>query len=216
LQFGAHGRILLKNINKSFEQATIMTSTVFRTRISRAGAVFAVLALSACDTGIGSEVNGVTAPGVNRLATAEHGVEVGHRLIAAGEHELALRAFTRAAIERGGTDAEILSGMGSANLGLGRLNQAERLMRVALEKDTDSPELYNNLGVILMEKGETGEAAQIFRKAFALDNGRSDAIRDNLRLALSKSDNSVIGDEDQNDYKLVRRGAGDFLISRKP
>ena len=63
---------------------------------------------------------------------------VGHRLIAAGEYELAIKAFSRAALEHGLT-AEILSGLGSANLGLGRLGQAERCLRDAVEKDAARP-----------------------------------------------------------------------------
>ena len=157
-----------------------------------------------------------TRRGVNRFATAEDGVEVGHRLIAAGEHELALRAFTRAAIERGGTDAEILSAMGTANLGLGRLGQAEQLLRLAIEKERDWPEIWNNLGVVLMERGKTDEARQIFRRAYAMDNGQSDSIRDNLRLALSKSENSDISLNAYNEYKVVRRGTADYLIRKTP
>lgn len=182
----------------------------------RALPLVAAVALSACSQGIGAKGDGVYAPGVNRLATAEDGVEVGHRLISAGEFELALRAFNRAALDRGETDAEILLGMGTANLGLGRLNQAEEMLRLALEKKADWPELYNNLGVVLMEQGKVTEAAQIFRRAYALDDGQTDSIRDNLRLALSKIENPVTTTEDKNEYKLVRRGTSDYLIRRTP
>ncbi len=172
--------------------------------------------LSGCAAGTVGAPDGVFAPGVDRRATAEDGVEVGHRLIAAGEYELALRSFSRAALDRGETDAEILLGMGTANLGLGRLGQSEKLLRLAIEKEGNWPELWNNLGVVLMEQGETAEAEQIFRKAYALDDGGSDSIRDNLRLALSKSENSVNNDAETNDYKLVRRGSSDYLIRRTP
>jgi hypothetical protein len=64
-----------------------------------------------------------------------------------------------------------------------------------------------------MERGKTPEAVQIFRRAFALDNGESDAIRDNLRLALAKSENPAINIDNNYKYKLVRRGSGDYLIS---
>ena len=67
-----------------------------------------------------------------------------------------------------------------------------------------------------MEMGEIAEATQIFRKAYALDNGESDSIRDNLRLALSKSEKSVNTDDQTNEYKLVRRGSSDYLIRRTP
>ena len=140
------------------------------------------------------------------------GIEVGHRLIAAGQYELAIKSFNRAALEHG-INVEVLSGLGSANLGLGRLGQAEAVLRRAVESDAEQPEVWNNLGVVLMERGKTAEAELVFKKAYALDNGESDAIRDNLRLALAKTDNSVINDVDDDNYKLVRRAAGDYLIT---
>ncbi|WP_363319801.1 tetratricopeptide repeat protein [Roseovarius sp.] len=140
---------------------------------------------------------------------------VGHRLMDAGEYELAQKAYMRAAVTQGMT-ADILAGMGSANLGLGRLGTAERLLRKAIEKDQESPEIWNNLGVVLVEKREFFEAEQVFRRAYALDNGESDSIRDNLRLALAKSENSDYGEEQEQDYKLVRRGTGDYLIRKIP
>ena len=131
----------------------------------------------------------------------------------AGQYELALDAFTRAAGEQGITP-EVLVGLGSANLGLGRLNQAERLLRRAAEAEPTWPEVWNNLGVVLMERGKTPEAEQMFRRAFALDNGESAAIRDNLRLALQKLDETSYGVSQEQEYKLVRRGSSDFLIRR--
>jgi len=128
--------------------------------MTRAGALVLALALSACSstTKVGNEPDGVFAPGVDTSFVArnqfENGLEVGHRLIAAGEYELALRAFTRAAIDQGETDAEILLGMGTANLGLGRMGQSEEMLRLAIEKEGNWPELWNNLGVVLMERGK--------------------------------------------------------------
>ena len=148
---------------------------------------------------------------MDQRAEAENGLEVGHRLMAAGQYELAIKSFNRAALAQG-LNGEVLSGLGSANLGLGRLGQAEELLRRAVQADADHPEVWNNLGVVLMERGKTVEAEQIFKKAYALDNGESDAIRDNLRLALAKSENSDSLALDDEDYKLVRRGSGDYLI----
>jgi Flp pilus assembly protein TadD len=96
------------------------------------------------------------------------------------------------------------------------LGQAESLLRRAVKMDETRPEAWNNLGVVLMEQGKTVEAEQIFRKAFALDNGESIAIRDNLRLALAKSENSVIEDDNNNNYTLVRRGGGQFTLRTEP
>lgn len=170
-------------------------------------------ALVACDsTRIDPTQSGPFAPGVDFSTDGADGVEVGHRLIAAGEYELAIKAFNRAALDRGGLDGEILSGLGTANLGLGRLNQAERLLRRATTDFEPYPEDLNNLGVVLMERGEIAEAILIFRKAFALDDGESTLIRDNLRLALAKSENSASVPSNEGDLKLVRRGSSDFLI----
>ncbi|MGR3548219.1 MAG: tetratricopeptide repeat protein [Roseovarius sp.] len=179
------------------------------------------LGLAACSTGGFSALRedqtpeNLYAPGVNQRAEAVDGIEVGHRLIAAGQYELAIKSFNRAALDHGLT-GEILSALGSANLGLGRLGQAETLLRRAVEKDAAEPEVWNNLGVVLMESGQTAEAEQIFRKAYALDNGESDAIRDNLRLALAKTEKSVITEVNEDNYKLVRRGSGDYLIRPTP
>ncbi|MCV2893058.1 tetratricopeptide repeat protein [Lentibacter sp. XHP0401] len=176
-----------------------------------------IFALAACSTGgLSTSKDSPYAPGRVAGAEAVDGLLVGHRLMEAGEYELALRAFTRAAGEYGMT-VDVLAALGSANIGLGRLGQAEKLLRRATETDEAVPEAWNNLGVILMERGEYAEAAQIFQRAYALDDGQSDSIRDNLRLALAKSDNSGYDDvEEQQNYKLVRRGSSDFLIRSIP
>ncbi|MFD3190690.1 tetratricopeptide repeat protein [Sedimentitalea sp. HM32M-2] len=158
---------------------------------------------------------GPYAPGVDRSKTAVDGMEVGNRLLAAGEYELALDAFTRAALDRGLT-AEVLTGLGTANLGLGRLGQSEKQLRDAVAAAPDWPEAWNNLGVVLIEQGKIPEAQQIFRKAYALDNGESDSIRDNLRLALAKNEISAINTGQNQDYKLVRRSSSDYLIRKTP
>lgn len=179
-------------------------------------AIAACAAVAACapDRIEGPE-GGPFAPGVNLRAPAEDSIDVAHRLMAAGEYELALDAFTRAALEDGMTP-DIMTGLGSANLGLGRLGQSEEMLRRAVEAAPEWPEAWNNLGVVLMERGKLAEAGAIFRKAYALDNGESDAIRDNLRLALAKSENPVNNSEQNQEYKLVRRGSSDFLIRKTP
>ena len=159
--------------------------------------------------------NGPWAPGVDLSQQAEDGLDVGHRLMAAGEYELALESFTRAALDKGMT-GEVLSGLGSANLGLGRLGQAESQLRRAVAAEPDWPEAMNNLGVVLMEQSKYAEAEQVLRRAYALDNGESDSIRENLRLALSKSENPDNNGGQNEDYKLVQRGSGNFVIRKAP
>lgn len=158
------------------------------------------------------------APGIDSRQDGADPLLVGHRLMAAEEYELAMDAFTRATLEHGLTP-EILSSLGSANLGLGRLGQAEELLRRAVKQAPDWAEPHNNLGIVLMERGKTAEAVQILKRAFALNNGESDAIRDNLRLALEKFENTPHseGQSTENDtYKLVQQGGGSYLIRKSP
>lgn len=166
----------------------------------------AIAALCAC----APRGDGVFAPGLAHGANADQ-MQAGHRLMDAGEYELALRAFTRAAGQQGLAPA-ILVALGSANLGLGRLGQAETLLRRATDGDPSDPIGWNNLGVVLMERGSYPEAAQVFRRAFALSNGRSDTIRDNLAKALAYRDGSGYVDTNEQGARLIRRGTGDVLL----
>jgi Flp pilus assembly protein TadD len=150
-------------------------------------------------------------PGADRRGEAVDGLTVGHRLMEAGEHDLALRAYYRAAAERG-VGVDVLSAIGSANLKLGRLGQAEQMLRRALDDDPDFVPALNNLGVVLMEKGETGEARRVFQRAFALDSGNSDSIRENLRLAIARTENRVYDPANEANFSLVRRGQGEYLL----
>jgi Flp pilus assembly protein TadD len=169
--------------------------------------------LTACGQGAFAPTDGdrVFAPGVSGSSDID-GLEIGHRLMAAGEYDLALRAYTRAAGQQG-LNVDTLSALGSANLKLGRLGQAETLLRRAVDEDPAFAAAWNNLGVILMERGKIPEAAQVFRRAFATDNGNSDEIRDNLRLALANLNDPVNTQTQENEpFQLVRRGTGDFIL----
>ena len=170
---------------------------------------------AACSAPLAPTRNSPYAPGFDQRADAVDGLVVGHRLMQAGEHELALEAFTRAAADQGMTP-DVISALGSANIGLGRLGQAEKLLRRAVKDDAAIPETWNNLGVVLMEKGEYAEAEQMFRRAYALDNGESDSIRDNLRKALAKTENPDYDEMEEQEYKLVRRGSSEYLIRQIP
>lgn len=171
--------------------------------------------MAACTTGGLGTSDGPFAPGTARGAEVDPLI-VGHRLLDAGEYELALKFYTRAAGQQGFT-ADVLGALANANIGLGRLGQAERQMRQAIDADEHRPEFWNNLGVILMEQGKIAEAVQIFQKAYAQDNGQSDSIRDNLRLALAKFENSAYTDEQlDQEFKLVRQGNGAYLLRGTP
>lgn len=176
-------------------------------------AILLTLSLAACGNtgGLGARGDSPFAPAVDRRKEAVDGLLVGHRLMEAGEYELALRAYLRAAAEQGAT-AEVLTALGSANLRLGRLGQAEDLLRKAIDKDEEFVPALNNLGVVLIERGEIGEASRVFRIAVAADSGESDDIRANLALALSKLDESSYPVADSADFALVRRGTGEYRI----
>ena len=175
--------------------------------LSAAGLVVA-LALSACSADLASENR---APGASGRQ-GEDGLIVGHRLMAAGEHDLALRAYLRAAAETG-INIDTLSALGSANLALGRLGQAEQLLRRALEVDPEYVPALNNLGVVLMERGRPGEARVIFQQAFALDSGQSDSIRQNLRLAIAETEGKVYDTpEEAPAFSLMRREKGKYVL----
>lgn len=169
--------------------------------------------LSACDDAGSVAREGRMIPfGVDRNGQGVDGLIVGHRLMEAGEHELALKAYLRAAGEDGVT-VDVLSAIGSANLALGRLGQAEQILRRALETDPNFVPALNNLGVVLMERGETGEARVVFQQAFAADSGQTDSIRENLKLAIARSEATVYDSpEEKGEFRLVRREKGKFVL----
>lgn len=151
--------------------------------------------------------------GVNPRGDAVDGLLVGHRLLAANEPELALKAYLRAASEDG-ISVDTLSAIGSANLALGRLGQAEQILRRALELDPQFVPALNNLGVVLMERGKLGEARVVFQQAYAVDSGATDSIRDNLKLAIARTEGAVYDDgaEEQGGFQLVRREKGRYVL----
>ncbi len=178
-------------------------------------ALLALPALAACNTGgLQPLEGGAFAPqGVARGEQSVDGLIVGHRMMKAGEYELALEAYYRAASEQG-VNVDVLSAIGSANLQLGRLGQAEQILRRATELDETFPPAWNNLGVVLMEQGKYGEASRVFQLAFALDSGQSAEIRENLRLALAKREDPTYSEPEE--FRLVRRGPGVFQILETP
>lgn len=177
-----------------------------------AGAVM-MAALVACTS---FSPDGTYAPiGVKRGEESVDGLIVGHRLMAAGQYELALDAYLRAGNEQGLT-VDVLSAVGSANLRLGRLGQAETILREAIDTDGTFVPAWNNLGVTLMEMGLFAEAERTFQTAFAIDSGRTVAIRDNLQLASEKNVNPAYDAGKTTDFSLIRRGSGGFLLLTTP
>ncbi len=174
-----------------------------------------LFALSACEASTGPLANTREGPppppGTARITEAVDGLIVGHRLMAAGEFDLALTAYTRS-ISQYGLNVDVLSAIGSANMRLGRLQQAEQWLQRAVDKDPDFVAAWNNLGVVQINSGQFIKAQASFKRAFALDNGNSEEIRANLILAnqLVKATSAEIP-EDYN-FLLVRRGNGRYLL----
>lgn len=169
--------------------------------------------LAACGNSGGLGTSRNSPFGINPRGEAVDGLIVGHRLMEAGEPELALKAYYRAAAEDG-ISVDTLSAIGSANLALGRLGQAEQVLRQALDQDETFVPALNNLGVVLMERGKLGEARLVFQQAYALDSGQSDSIRDNLKLAIARTENRVYDDanEEEGEFQLVRRDKGQYVL----
>jgi len=177
--------------------------------------VAALLALAACQPSSTTFTpDGLAGRSVSPTDDID-GLLVGHRLMAGGEYELALRAYYRSMAQQGPT-VDALSAIGSANLRLGRLGQAEQMLSRALDIDAEFVPALNNLGVVKVENGNWGQAAHLFRNAFALDSGRSEEIRQNLRLALANLEDSGYTEENNNNFALVRRGNGRFLLLTTP
>lgn len=176
---------------------------------------FALLLLGACTSTQTLSSDGTNAPGVARNAEAiVDPLIVGDRLLASGEPELALQHYIRSAGDAGLSPALLVS-MSTANIRLGRLQQAERQLQDVLKQDPSHVGALNNYGVLLMEREEYGEASRTFRKAFALDNGSSPEIRENLRVALAKLENTSYSDESTG-FTLVPRGNGIVSLTQDP
>jgi tetratricopeptide (TPR) repeat protein len=180
----------------------------------RAFAAFCLILAACGNTGTPwlSQTSPTVAPGTDKRGKGVDGLLVGHRLMEANEPDLALKAYLRAAGEQG-INADVLSALGSANLALGRLGQSEQLLRRALDLDPVFVPALNNLGVVLMEQGKTGEARVIFQQAFAVDSGQSDSIRANLQAAIEKTEISVYNPpQEEPKFSLVRRGPGSYEL----
>lgn len=174
-----------------------------------------VLVLAACQNSGGVLSNnhqGVRAPsGIEHITQAVDGLVVGHRLMAAHEYQLALDAYTRA-VQTHGLNVDVLSAIGSANLKLGRLNQAEKFLQRAVEKEPGFVPAWNNLGVIQINTGQYIKARASFQRAFALDNGNSEDIRQNLILASRLVSTDSAENPESYNFMLVRRGNGRYLL----
>lgn len=172
------------------------------------------VALSAC-TAPDTRLAGFTGQPPDRAETAPDPLQVAQNLAAAGEHDLALRAYLRAALAQGMT-GDVLTGMGSSNLALARLGQAEDQLRRATRIDPTNVAAWNNLGVLLIERGQPGPARGVFDHARTLPGGDTATVRANLELALARSRNSATLTPEAGDFVLIRQGGGAYRLSPAP
>ncbi|MGB3406566.1 MAG: tetratricopeptide repeat protein [Jannaschia sp.] len=135
---------------------------------------------------------------------------VGDRLLDAGEAELALASYVRAAGTLGLTP-EVKLSMAMANMKLGRLNQAERLLRDVIAAEPENAGALNNLGVVLLDLGELGEAHRLFRAAFALQP--TPEIRENLRVSGAKLENRTYDTNEDEAFTLTAQANGVYTLN---
>jgi tetratricopeptide (TPR) repeat protein len=79
-------------------------------------------------------------------------------------------------------DEEAAAGLGAALRAQGKLAEAEAALVKAVESNTKSPVLWNNLGVVRIDRAEYTAAAEAFQKALAIDTG-FEAAKANLARA---------------------------------
>lgn len=178
----------------------------------RLPALLLPIALAACGQGDGLRGSDPLAPPGTAAGPAAQVDQllVGDRLMDAGEAELALAAYTRAAGARGLTP-EVKSALAQANIALGRLGQAERLLRDVVEDRPRDARALNNLGVVLLETGRVPEANRVFRAAFALEP--LPEIRDNLRVSAAKLENRRYSPDAEQAFTLTRLANGTYRLS---
>jgi len=71
-----------------------------------------------------------------------------------------------AAVKQSPTDPALLSALGYVEQLHGHADRARELYRRALSVDPDSIDALNNLGVLEIKAGRTGEAVKLWQKAF--------------------------------------------------
>ena len=84
-------------------------------------------------------------------------------LFATGQVERATETLKNAA-----PDAIVLTNLGNAYLRQGKIQQAERALRQALELDPDAPEAQNSLGLARLQSGDQKGAETSFREAIRI------------------------------------------------
>ena len=151
-------------------------------------------------------------PGGPQGLAPEDALTRGLTAAALGDHEGAITLYSRGRLGRP-DDARLLAAQGESVRALGRLNQAEPLLRRALAADPALPAAWNALGLLLLDTDRPAEAVRAFERAFALTRGSSAAIRANLSRAMEIRDSARYGRPEDTSATLTYRGGGDYLLS---
>lgn len=126
-----------------------------------------------------SSSTGLVVPAKVEPRPAESYLTLGNRLLAAGEPDLAMKAFLRS-MSVDGITAPALTGAGIAYEQQGLLTAARQYFEQASQMAPNSMIAHNNLGVVLFKLKEYYLARNEFRSAFALSNGTSEMAERNL------------------------------------
>lgn len=144
-------------------------------------------------------------------------IEIGKRLLAENQPELALSAFNLGVASAGSAEARAvaLTGAGVALLKLGRGGEARRLLEAALSLDPELATAHNALGVAHHDAGRYAAATASFRRASELTGGGDPEIRANLGMA-----EAALGDQtanaptlDEFDYDVIQYGHGVYRLT---
>ena len=127
-----------------------------------------------------------------------------------GRGEAALDHALRAAGHAGLTPEVVLS-MARANVALGRLGQAERLLRPLAEARPADAAVQSEFGRLLLAMNRPAEAARVLRLAFSLDP--DDALaRDGLSESLARLDATGYDPSHENAFTLGHEGGGLYVL----
>lgn len=140
-------------------------------------------------------------------------MELGVRLMRAGQPSQALGAFNRALSEE--VTAEALTGVASAYHAMGRRKEAKKLLLAAVDRNGNFALARNNLGIVLYEEGDYAGAERELRRAFAITGGADHAIATNLafaEFALSQAPEPAL--EDAETFDVIQFGHGLYRLER--
>ncbi|ABI55884.1 PA2778 family cysteine peptidase [Alkalilimnicola ehrlichii MLHE-1] len=128
-------------------------------------------------------------------ASADPGryMEAAHALEATGQQAAAKRAW-QAGISRWPQSPHMAVALANLHFAQGDLEQAERLLRQALERNAGSGAVYNNLAWILAEQGQWSSALQMAEQAVAEGGPHRNQFRQTLETLREQAGDRAAND----------------------